>query len=233
MCGRFTLRTPPAEISSLFSVQLPIEFQTQAFVPRYNIAPSQDVSVIVSDEAGHRQWKLFRWGLVPSWAKDLKIGYKMINARGETLAEKPSFRSAYKKRRCLVIADGFYEWEKTETGKKPYYFHLSNGGLMAFAGLWERWNQDRSVFSCTIVTTPANELLDPLHDRMPVILEEQDHARWLDPQFQDTASLQSLIRPYPAEEMVSELANPIVNHVKNETPECLVPPSEETNNELF
>ena len=247
MCGRFTLRTPPTEIASLFSVQLPIEFQKTPYVPRYNIAPSQQITVILQDhpedaefgEAGstdsERLWKLFRWGLIPSWAKDTKIGYKLINARGETLGEKPSFRNAFKKRRCLILADGFYEWKKTSSGKVPFHFGLDNGGVMAFAGLWERWKKDDpTLYSCTIVTTEANELLGKLHDRMPVILDAADHDKWLDPEFQNTEELQSLLQPYSADEMVSREANPIVNHVKNETPECLEePPPKEIPNELF
>lgn len=233
MCGRFTLRTPPTEIASLFSVQLAIEFKKNAWLPRYNIAPSQNVSVIVFDPEQERRWTLFRWGLIPSWAKDTKIGYKLINARGETIAEKPSFRNALKKRRCLVLADGFYEWQKTESGKQPYHFHREDGGVMAFAGLWEKWNGDDTIYSCTIITTQANELLGRFHDRMPVILDAEDHEQWLDPDFQDKASLQNLIRPYPAEEMSCQMANRIVNNVKNESPECLVPGDEKRPGELF
>ena len=219
MCGRFTLKTPASDIASVFSVQLPIQFQTTPFVPRYNIAPTQQVSVIVED-AGP-QWKLFRWGLIPSWAKDTKIGYKLINARGETIHEKPSFRNAFKKRRCLVLADGFYEWQKTESGKLPHYFSRQDGGVMAFAGLWETWSKEEKIHSCTIVTTESNELLNPYHDRMPAILDSENHEKWLDPDFEDQNNLRKLIQTYPADDMISRRANPIVNNARHETPECL------------
>ncbi len=222
MCGRFTLRTSPLDISTLFDVSIP----DLNVVPRYNIAPTQNVSVILQDGNSlepSRQWRFFRWGLVPSWAKDLSIGYKLINARGETISEKPSFRSAFKKRRCLVLADGFYEWEKTDSGKQPHFFTQSNESVMAFAGLWEHWEKDSTVYSCTIITTTANSLLDPLHDRMPVILDAADHEQWLDPDFYEKESLQQLIKPYSADKMISRLVNKTVNHVKNETPDCLAP----------
>jgi putative SOS response-associated peptidase YedK len=220
MCGRFTLRTSPSDISTLFDVSIP----DPSVVPRYNIAPTQNVSVILQEGnslESNRQWRFFRWGLVPSWAKDLSISHKLINARGETISEKPSFRSAFKKRRCLVLADGFYEWEKTDSGKQPHYFTQHNESVMAFAGLWEYWENESTVFSCTIITTTANSLLDPMHDRMPVILDSEDHQQWLDPDFYEKESLQQLIKPYSADKMTSRLVNKTVNHVKNETPDCL------------
>lgn len=217
MCGRFTLRTTPAELSEFFSVPLPESLP----VPRYNIAPTQSISVVVQQDAQTR-WDFHRWGLVPSWAKDLSIGNRMINARGETVAEKPSFRSAFKKRRCIVMADGFYEWEKTADGKQPHYFTMQNESPLAFAGLWEVWRKgDEPVTSCTIITTTANELLGKFHDRMPVILNRDDFAQWLDPEFQDTGQIQKLIQPFPAEEMDSRTVSKLVNSVKNETKDCL------------
>lgn len=225
MCGRFTLRTPADEIAATFAVQLPIEFTSHPYQPRFNIAPAQNISVVVEDpsQSPSRQWRFFRWGLVPAWAKDLSVGYRMINARGETVADKPSFRTAFRKRRCLVIADGFYEWRKTDSGKQPFHFRREDDGLFAFAGLWEKWSGDQTVYSCTIITTDANSLLKDYHDRMPVILDPADYQLWLDPQWQKPEPLQQLLRPYPAEEMTVREANPIVNHVKNETPECLQP----------
>ena len=222
MCGRFTLRTSPADISTLFEVSIP----DIPITPRYNIAPTQNVSVILnakSSSDANLNWSFFRWGLVPSWAKDLTIGYKLINARGETLSEKPSFRAAFKKRRCIILADGFYEWEKTDAGKQPHYFTQANESVMAFAGLWEYWEKESSVYSCTIITTTANSLLNSLHDRMPVILDPSDHEKWLDPDFYEKDSLQQLIKPYSADKMTSRLVNKTVNHVKNETPDCLAP----------
>ena len=222
MCGRFALTTAAGEIASFFSVQLPTTSSGPTIQPRYNIAPSQQVSVIVADEGdAERKWKLFRWGLIPSWSKETRIGYRLINARCETLGEKPSFRAAFQKRRCLIVADGFYEWEKTTTGKQPHYFSMANGGLMAFAGLWERWNRETEIFSCTIITTIANELLGELHDRMPVILDPDHHEQWLDREFLDTGRLTNLFQPYPAEEMQCRAADPIVNNARNETPACL------------
>ena len=216
------MRTSPADISTLFDVTIPVT----PIQPRYNIAPTQNVSVILHDVSApgtNRIWSLFRWGLIPSWAKDLAIGYKLINARGETISEKPSLRAAFKKRRCLILADGFYEWEKTDAGKQPHYFTRDDESPMAFAGLWEYWERDSEVFSCTIITTSANSLLDPLHDRMPVILDASDHEQWLDPDFFEKESLQQLIKPYSADKMTSRLVNKTVNHVKNETAECLAP----------
>lgn len=223
MCGRFTLTTPASGISEYFSVTLPQGLQADTWRPRYNIAPSQNISVIVQQD-GQRQWKLFRWGLIPSWAKDMRIGYKMINARAETLAEKPSYRSAFKKRRCLVVADGFYEWEKVKGGKQPRYFTLNDGGLMAFGGLWEKWSGEKDpVYSCTIVTTTANDLLARYHDRMPVILDPKEYDYWLDADFEDRDRLRSFLDPYPAKEMTVRRVSQLVNNVKNDSPECIEP----------
>ena len=219
MCGRFTLKTAPTEIAAQFLVSLPLPLSKGTMVPRYNIAPTQDVSAIIEREG--RSWELFRWGLVPQWSKDVKIGSRLINARGETLREKRSYRSAFEKRRCLVLADGFYEWEKTGSGRQPHYFQQSGGGVMAFAGLWEKWSRETTIHSCTIITTTANNLLAPYHDRMPVILNQSDHEQWLDTDFENTGVLQKLIKPYPAGEMTRHVANRMVNHVKNDTAACL------------
>ena len=220
MCGRFALKAPPRSIQEHF--HLP---ETVALSPRYNIAPSQGIAVIRHlPGKSLRQLDMLRWGLIPPWAKDMKIGSKMINARGETLAEKPSFRTAFKKRRCLVAADGFYEWKHTGTEKQPFYVQLKKGVVFGFAGLWESWTSPDGniVESCTIITTSANPLLREIHDRMPVILHPEDHETWL----QDSTpeiSLQQLLTPYPAEEMEMYQVSPEVNSPKNDTPACIRP----------
>jgi putative SOS response-associated peptidase YedK len=171
-----------------------------------------------------RAWTPVRWGLIPSWAKDAKIGNKLINARGETVAEKPSFRSAFRKRRCLIPADGFYEWKKLDGGKQPHFIHLRDEEPFAFAGLWEHWtNPDDGevIESCTIVTTEANALMRTLHDRMPVILPPADYDRWLDPATQDVEGLKELLRPYSSEEMTAYPISAYVNNPRHEGVKCL------------
>jgi putative SOS response-associated peptidase YedK len=165
---------------------------------------------------------MLRWGLIPSWAKDPAMGAKLINARAETVAEKPSFRSAFRHRRCLVVADGFYEWQKQEGKKQPFYFRLQDGQPFAFAGLWESWKDPNGevVDSCTILTTEANQLMQPIHDRMPVILASQDYDLWLDPTVQ-SEQLQNLLQPFPSEAMVSYPVSTKVNKPTNDTPELV------------
>ncbi|MCZ6603891.1 MAG: SOS response-associated peptidase, partial [Alphaproteobacteria bacterium] len=198
MCGRYTLTTPSQAIVDLFALD-----PGPNLAPRYNIAPTQAVFAVRLDPSGGREAAQLRWGLVPSWAKDPQIGNRMINARAETVREKPSFRSAFKGRRCLIAADGFYEWQKqkpgTKGGKQPYWITLADRGPFAFAGLWEHWTdgQGSKLETCTIVTCPANDLVAPIHPRMPVILGPQDHAQWLDPETAPDAAA-SLLRPYPA-----------------------------------
>ncbi|WP_164102974.1 SOS response-associated peptidase [Candidatus Laterigemmans baculatus] len=189
MCGRFNLRTSVAEIAQRF---LPGIDRTSLppWQPRYNIAPTQSILCVLQPEVGQpRQLSLFRWGLVPSWADDVKIGNRMINARSETAAEKPSFRAAWKSRRCLIPADGYYEWQKTAEGKQPYEINASDGSLLALAGLWERNDKadagGQPLYSCTILTTAANRFAAQIHDRMPVILRDDFIDRWLDPSFRD------------------------------------------------
>ncbi len=197
--------------------------------PRYNIAPTQLVSTVVPmldsdavDKTIQHQFHQLRWGLIPSWAKDPQMGARLINARAETVTEKPSFRSAYRHRRGLVIADGFYECQRQERKKQPFYFRLQNGQPFAFAGLWERWRSPdgEEIQSCTILTTEANELLRPIHDRMPVILDSQDYDLWLDPAVQNTELLQ-LLRPYKSEVMTSYAVSTKVNNPTNNAPECI------------
>jgi len=172
MCGRFTLDKPPKTISSHFGFSLPFNLE-----PRYNIAPSQKILAIKTDNKP----AMLRWGLIPPWAKEKSIGCKMINARSETVTEKPSVRSAYKSRRCLIPATGFFEWKKKEKSKQPYFIHRGDGDIFCFAGLWEAWTDKTSgevIESCTIITTEANELMKPLHHRMPVIIQPDDYNHW-------------------------------------------------------
>ena len=217
MCGRFTLSQPINAIASAFNIA-----QIPPLEPRYNIAPTQLIPSILSAPGGEKQLQMLRWGLIPSWAKDAKISAKLINARAETVSEKPSFKAAFKRRRCLIIADGFYEWQRQEKKKQPYYFRLQNAQLFAFAGLWEQWKSpDEDIInSCTILTTEANDLLRPIHDRMPVILESKDYGLWLDSEAQQP-QLQQLLRPYQADLMTSYTVSTKVNNPKNNTPECI------------
>ena len=221
MCGRFTLTVDPAESQeNLGKYKMPAQF-----APRFNIAPTQPVLAIPND--GQNKADFFVWGLIPSWAKDPSIGNRLINARGETLAEKPSFRGGYKYKRCLVLADGFYEWMKqpgTKT-KVPHFIHMKDRRPFAFAGLWDEWNgpDGSQIRSCTIVTTEPNELMAPIHNRMPVILPHDAYAQWLDTAPQTRETLQPLIRPYPAEEMAAYPVSTLVNSPKNDRAECVVP----------
>lgn len=220
MCGRFFIALKYDDLKDAFpEFEPPHEWQ-----PRYNIAPTQPVPVVAND--GQPSISFFQWGLVPSWAKDPTIGNRMINARGETLAEKPSFRAAYRRRRCLILADGFYEWraEPGQRTKTPLAIRLRSGAAFAFAGLWEIWRpDDTSLLSCTIITTAPNSLIAPIHDRMPVILPRNAYATWLDPAERTPQDLQHLLSPYPAEEMVAYPVSTLVNSPANDLPECITP----------
>lgn len=221
MCGRYTL-TRPTDLVEELGVAT-----TQELAPRYNVAPTQDLPVVrAGKESAGRELAVMRWGLIPSWAKDPKIGNRMINARSETAAEKPSFRNAMKRRRCLVLADGFYEWAKVGGAKQPHYIHLKDRRPFVFAGLWEHWAKDPEtgpIDSFTILTTHANERVRPLHDRMPVILPAEHYDLWLDPGAQDTAALAPLLRPYPDDEIEYEPVSRLVNNPKNDVPQCVEP----------
>ena len=199
------------------------EARDLVFRPSYNIAPTQLVLAVTND--GQRRAELMRWGLVPFWAKDIKIGYRMINAVGETAATKPAFRAAFKKRRCLILADGFFEWRKDGKEKIPTYIFLKSREPFAFAGLWETWKspEGETVKSCTILTTKPNEFMEPIHNRMPVILSGETEALWLDPMTEEPDVLQPLIQPAPAELMESRIVSSLVNSPKNNSPECVVP----------
>ncbi|MEA2553104.1 MAG: hypothetical protein QOJ65_1280 [Fimbriimonadaceae bacterium] len=202
---------------------------------RYNVAPTQDVPAVVQRlDTGKRQLDNFRWGLVPYWAEDLKIGQKLINARAETIFEKPAFRSAARKRRCLIPAEGFYEW-RTEKGKKrPYFFRLKNGELMAFAGLWESKRLETGKLrTCTIVTTAPNELILPFHDRMPALVRQEDFDQWLDPKVEDSHNLLPILVPFPAEELEYFAVSPEVNKVTTEGEDCVKPIWQQEEPSLF
>ncbi len=221
MCGRFTLTADPKTITEAFSgVTVP-----EQLAPRYNVAPSQPIAVIANNAPDRVE--LFQWGLIPSWAKDPKIGNKMINARGETLGEKPSFKAPYKRRRCLVLSDGFYEWRKQPGSKTktPMYIKLQSGQPFAFAGLWEIWSgpEGDTLLSCTIITTSPNELMADIHNRMPVILPPEAYDRWLDPAERKPTDLDDLLKPYPADSMTAYAVSTLVNNPRNDSPACIEP----------
>jgi putative SOS response-associated peptidase YedK len=221
MCGRFTLTADPDLLRETFPwLSIPDQIK-----PRYNVAPNQPVAVIPNNNKD--QLDFFVWGLIPSWAKDPKIGNRLINARAETLAEKPSFRAAFRRRRCLIPANGFYEW-KQEPGRKsktPMYIRLKSGKPFALAGLWESWHapDGSNVLSCTIVTTQPNELLADIHNRMPVILPKGAYSLWLEPGEVDAGKLQSLLGPFPASEMTAYPVSTLVNDPANDQAECIAP----------
>jgi len=218
MCGRFTMASPGEAVAELF--ELPV---VPELAPRWNIAPTQAVAAVRADAAGGRELVGLHWGLIPSWAKERAIGARMINARAETVAEKPAFRAALRARRCLIVADGFYEWQKAGARKQPWYIRMRDGRPFAFAGLWERWaaGPDEVLDSCTIVTTTPNGVVAPIHDRMPVILERGDYAAWLDPGQRDPARLQPLLRPHPDVAMEAWPVGLRVNNPANDDASCL------------
>lgn len=202
MCGRFTQNTDQEKLTKQFKVTIK---SISRIVKQPEIMPSQPALVLL-EQNNQRKFNYFHWGLIPSWAKEQKIGYKMFNARGETLTEKPSFRGPFKNSRCLVISDGFYEWKKEGSRKQPHYIRLKSKQAFGFAGLWSHWiSPDGSeIPSCTIITTEPNELMKSIHHRMPVILDEKDHAEWLDPNNYDTRQLTQLLKPFSGEKMQAQ-----------------------------
>jgi len=233
MCGRFTLRAPASVVAEQFAL-----LEVPAFAPRFNIAPSQPVAVVRLAPDGvspRRELVWLRWGLIPSWGKPAKkpeggpaLPRDWINARAETAAEKPAFRAAFRRRRCLVLADGFYEWRKTGRQKQPYFLRLRDDRPFAFAGLWEAWEgaEHSYIESCTILTTDANERVAPIHNRMPVILAREDHDRWLDPSEQRGGALAALLRPFPSDAMEAYPVSRAVNNPKHDAPDCIEPQRE-------
>lgn len=220
MCGRFTLTILLAELEKRFF----IDEIMASIQPRYNIAPTQNIAVITKSENSRRALTEMRWGLVPSWADDLKIGNRMINARAETLAEKPSFKRLLSKRRCLIPADGFYEWKKNGKAKTPMRITLKNQEPFAFAGLWDSWNKNpkgETVNTCTIITCEANSFMKPIHDRMPVILKKEAEDQWLDLSLTNPVELCKLLIPFPAIEMTVYTVSSAVNLPGYDGPECI------------
>jgi putative SOS response-associated peptidase YedK len=225
MCGRYTLRTDRSKIEKQFGLD-----ELPEFAPRYNLAPTQDGLVVkAGGSPGTRTAAWLRWGLIPSWTKDSSTTHGWINARSETAASKPSFRDSFKKRRCLVVADGFYEWNRAGNLKKPFHFTVNHGAPFAMAGLWERWHPPGSdandvVETFTILTTTANDVLAQHHDRMPVILDSEFYDDWLNPLLVDAESLQRLLHPYASRHMLARAVNPRVNNIHFDDPQCLESP---------
>jgi putative SOS response-associated peptidase YedK len=218
MCTRFTLATPADDVADFFGLP-----DVPDLPPRYNVAPSQPVACV--RRGGHGRWlDLLQWGLVPSWATDLKIGHSLINARAETVAEKPAFRAAFRRRRCLIPADGFYGWQHAGTEKQAYHFRLRDEGPFAMAGLWETWSDlfGETVETCTVITTAANRLVAVASDRMPVIIDPVEYGRWLDPTYERAEDMARLLRPYPPAAMTAVPVGSEVNSPRNEGPGLLV-----------
>lgn len=215
MCGRFTLTATVDQLIDRFDVEFFLE--QEEYLPSYNVAPSQSVLAVINN-GSHKRMGFLRWGLIPPWAKDMSIGYKMINARAETLSEKPSFRNAYKNKRCLIVADSFYEWKRIDSKTKtPMRIKLKSDELFAMAGLWESWKspEGTTIYSCSVITTQPNELVQDIHDRMPVILKPEDENNWLDPSISDTSKLQPLLKPLEPSLMEAYEVSPLVNSPKN------------------
>lgn len=221
MCCRYNLKTNPREFSDFFDLPL---FRDLALDPRYNVAPTESMPVIRA-ESGKRVAKNKRWGLLPIWAKDIKFGVRTINARSETVHEKPAFRSAFKKRRCLVPASGYFEWKKLDAKtKQPYNIIRKDRAMFAMAGLWESWKNpidQKTIESFTIITVDSNLLTQQVHDRMPAILGPQEFDVWLDPEFQDPCHLKTLLKPYSSDDMEIYPVNRCVGNVRNKGPECV------------
>jgi len=219
MCGRFTITLDPADLQQEFDLgKMPYEWK-----PRYNVAPTQDVPVV--SDAQSRTVELMHWGLIPFWAKEKSIGERMINARSESLREKPAFRQAFLQHRCLILADGFYEWQRKDpkAPKVPMYFQLKDAKPFAFAGLWETWHETlgKELHSCTIITCSPNELVEKIHNRMPVILDKSSCWQWLEEK--DPLKLQGMLAPYPADKMQAHAVGRMVNNPKADSPECILP----------
>ena len=221
MCGRFSQSKLGNAIAQIFQLT-----EVPSLIPRYNIAPTQSVATILRTvEQEEKQLRMLKWGLIPSWATDEKIAVKLINARAETVSIKSAFRSAFRQRRCLVLADGFYEWQQHESNriKQPFYFRFRDEHPFALAGLWESWQDvtGKIIESCTILTTEANELVRSIHHRMPVILRPDDYDLWLDPGVKKLDFLQNLLHPYPIDDMIVYPVTKAVNKVSNDSISCI------------
>ena len=219
MCGRFSLTADLGELARRF------EFDSNLLdpEPNYNVAPTQNVLTVIGGE--NRRGGFMRWGLIPHWAKTASIGSRMINARAETVAQKPAFRDAFRRRRCLVLADGFYEWQRAGSVRRPMRIVMESGEPFAFAGLWSVWrdSEGNRIPSCTIITTEANDLLRPVHNRMPVILPREMEEFWLDPDVHDTAALGDALTSYPSELMQTYQVSTLVNSARNNGPQVVEP----------
>ncbi|MGF1482456.1 MAG: SOS response-associated peptidase [Cyanophyceae cyanobacterium] len=216
MCGRFTLTATGKEIAQHFDLkEAPIQS------PRYNIAPTQAITTVVMQS--QRQVQQMRWGLIPSWAKDRKMGNRLINARIETAADKPSFRHSLKHKRCLVVADGYYEWQRQQDKKQPYYFQLAQGQLFAFAGLWDSWQSPdgETIVSCTILTTAASQQVSPVHDRMPVIVSPDFYSQWLNPSLQEPKQLLPMLESDIYQRLGFYPVSPVVNRPTHDSDDCI------------
>jgi putative SOS response-associated peptidase YedK len=222
MCGRFVQVEKPEFYAEHFGAEF---VRTETLVQNFNVAPTEQVYAVAQHE-GERVLTSFRWGLVPFWAKDLRIGAKSINARSETASTKPMFRDSFERRRCLIPADGFYEWERKAKGKLPHYIHGSDGNPLPIAGLWSSWRDpatDERVLTCAILTGKPNGLLEPIHDRMPVILPARVWSEWLDPENRDIGALEALMEVYPSDGLVEHPVSTLVNAVANNTPDLIEP----------
>jgi len=218
VCGRYTFVAEPEDLTELFGL-----LDVPELPPRYNIAPTQPVPVVRQDARGQRHMDWMRWGLIPSWSKDPSAGARMINARAETVIEKPAYRTAFRRRRCLLPARGFYEWKRVGSRKQPYFIHLRGGELFAFAGLFEHWQSPEGdeIDSCTILTIDSNELVRTIHHRMPVILPPEDYDLWLDPEVQDPERLKPLLRALSADAMEAYPVSTHVNSPAHDDPMCI------------
>ena len=235
MCGRFVSTHTPEAIADFFGAS----FEGEALAPNFNVAPTNDVYGVVADRHGHMEVQAFHWGLVPSWAKEMKLGVKMINARAETIDAKPAFKGLFKKHRLIIPMDGFYEWQagveggaltaKGKPAKTPMYIHRADGDMLAVAGLWAAWCDPAApldapwLHSCTVITTAANSTMAPVHDRMPVILPADAWAAWLDPANSDAAALRGLLRPAADDVLTMHAVTTAVNNVHNKGPELVAP----------
>jgi putative SOS response-associated peptidase YedK len=230
MCGRFTLFSDIALLENIFGASGGYQL-----APRYNIAPTQTILAVRAGESGSREFAGLRWGLIPSWAKDPSIGSRMLNARCETVHEKPAYRRAVKSRRCLIPADGFYEWKKAGKDKQPHFIRRRDRAPLAFAGLWERWQppEGEAMESCTILTTSPNELMSPIHDRMPVIISSESFARWLNPVQTDAEALAQFYSPFSAGELEAFPVGNEVNKVSNQGAGLIAPVKSAGGSPLF
>ena len=220
MCGRFSLHSPAAQISEAF--HLP-DLAALALKPRYNIAPSRDIAII-RNAGTEPELVMARWGLVPHWSRESRSKYSTINARIESVAEKPTYRTPFRRRRCLIPADGFYEWKQDAGSKVPHYVRMKDGKVFAFAGLWDRWEgEDGSIESCTIIVMPANQVMKPIHERMPAIIAPADYDLWLDPGVTEKKQIMKCLSGAPSSRLTAYPVSTLVNSPKNEDERCIQP----------